>query len=217
VLNAAGVETQIAGKSNKILRNGRTEFRRNQIIENAVRIFADKGFSNAKISEIAKQADLGDATLYEYFESKEAILLETAEAHLRNLVSGDDLHLKSLSEPERDLRKLIWRFIWQLYTFENFSRILVLELLRNINFYSSPGYKYLLAFFGEVREVIEMGQREGVFNGDVPCPAYFHMIVGTFDQFLLSQFLLKRPPLGLSELNNTADALVRAIKVKQSP
>jgi TetR/AcrR family fatty acid metabolism transcriptional regulator len=216
VLNAAGAETQTVGKNNKILQNERTEFRRNQIIESAVRIFANKGFSNATISEIAKEADLGDATLYEYFENKEAILLETAEAHLQNLVSADDLHLKSLSEPEKDLRKLIWRLASQLYSGESFSRLLVLELLRNINFYSSLGYRYLSDFFGEVQKVIERGQREGVFIRDVPYVTYSHMITGTFDQFLLSQFLLKRPPLGLSELNNAADALVRAIKAKQS-
>lgn len=217
VLNAAGAETQIVEKNNKILRNERTEFRRNQIIENAVRIFADKGFSNATISEIAKQADLGDATLYEYFENKESILLDTAGSYLKNLVSGDHFYLKSLPEPEKDLRKLIWRYIWQLFTFEDFSRILVLDLFRNINFYSSPGYRYLLDFSGEIQKVIQKGQQEGIFNADVPYPTYFHMITGTFDQFLLSQFLLDRPPLGLSELNDTVETLVRAIKVKRTP
>jgi len=217
VLNATGAETQSVDKNSRILRNERTEIRRSQIIENAVRIFADKGFSNATISEIAKQADLGDATLYEYFESKEAILLDTAETYLKNLVSGDEFHLKNHPDPENDLRKLIWRYIWQLHAYEDFARILVLDLFRNINFYSSPGYQCLLDFFGEVQKVIEKGQRNGIFNENVPCSTYFHMIMGTFDQFLLSQFLLKRPPLGLSELNQTVDALLRAIKVKHSP
>ncbi len=217
VLNGTATETQSAENNSRILRNERVEFRRSQIMENAVQIFAERGFSNATIAEIARQADLGDATLYEYFENKEAILLETAEAHLRNLISGDDLQVRGLSEPEKDLRKLIWRFIWQLYTFERFSRILVLELFRNINFYSSPGYRYLLDFWAEIEKVIQKGQEQGIFLEEVPSPTYFYMIVGTFDQFLLSQFLLKRPPLGLSELNDTVDALVRAIKVKRNP
>jgi len=216
VLNATSAETQYVEKNNKTLRNERTEIRRSQIIENAVRLFAEKGFSNATISEIAKQADLGDATLYEYFENKEAILLDSAESYLKNLVSGDEFHLKNHSESEKDLRRLIWRYVWQLHIFEDFTRVLVLDLFRNINFYSNPGYQYLLDFWREIEKVIQKGQREGVFNGNVPYPTYFHMIVGTFDQFLLSQFLLKRPPLGLSELNSTVDALVRAIAGKRS-
>jgi TetR/AcrR family transcriptional regulator, fatty acid metabolism regulator protein len=217
VMNATGTERPAVENSTKILRNERTEIRRNKIIDNAVQVFADRGFSNATISEIAKQADLGDATLYEYFENKEAILLEAAEAHLRNLASSEDSHLKNLSDPEKNLRKLLWRFIWQLYTSEAFSRVLVLELFRNINFYSSPGYRYLLEFGEEIRRVVEQGQAQGVFLSDVPYPTYFYMILGTFDQFLLAQFLLKRPPLGLSELIDTVDAIARAIKDSRYP
>lgn len=217
VLNATGTETHIREKNNKIHRSERTEIRRNQIIENAVRVFANKGFSNATISEVAKQASLGDATLYEYFENKEAILLDAGEACLRNMASDEDVHLKGISNSEKGLRRLLWRYIWQLYLFEDFSRVLVLELFRNINFYSSPGYRYLSDFWARIQEVIQQGQKEGIFNKEVPFPTYFHMITGTFDQFLLSQFLLKRPPLGLLELNEIVDSLVRAIKVQGNP
>ena len=216
VVNAAGAEASILENSSKMLRNERTEIRRNTIIDNAVQVFADKGFSNATISEIAKQADLGDATLYEYFENKEAILLDAAEVHLRKLASDEDSRLKNLSDPEKNLRRLLWRFVWKLYTSEAFARILVLELFRNIKFYTSPGYRHLLDFGEEIRQVVEQGQKQEIFLADISFPAYFYMILGTFDQFLLGQFLLKRPPLGLSELIDTVDALVRAIKNKRS-
>jgi hypothetical protein len=62
--------------------------------------------------------------------------------------------------------------------------------------------------------VIQKGQKEGVFIENVPFPTYFHMIMGTFDQFLLGQFLLNSPPLGLKTLEDIVDALVRAIKVR---
>ena len=42
------------------------------------------------------------------------------------------------------------------------------------------------------------------------------MIIGTFDQFLLGQFLLDRPPLGLADLNAAVDTLVRAIKIQET-
>jgi hypothetical protein len=43
------------------------------------------------------------------------------------------------------------------------------------------------------------------------------MISGTFDQFLLSQYLLNRAPIGLAELNTIVDVLVKAIKVRDNP
>jgi AcrR family transcriptional regulator len=59
-------------------RSERTELRRAQILKTAIKVFSSKGFSSATISEVASQANLGDATLYEYFDNKEAILLGAA-------------------------------------------------------------------------------------------------------------------------------------------
>lgn len=217
VINATCVDSPVAENSGKMTRSEKTELRRSQIIETSTQVFSNKGFSNATISEVANHANLGDATLYEYFNNKEAILMGTAETYLQNLVSDEDINLRNSSKPERALRKLIWRWIWQLYTYEEFSRVLVLELFRNIRFYSSPGYKYLVSFHEKIRETVQQGQKEGIFIEDVPFPTYFHMITGTFDQFLLSQFLLNRPPLGIAELNDTVDSFVRAIKTRKNP
>jgi len=214
VLNATGTPANVMKNNNKLQRSERTELRRAQILKTAIKVFSSKGFSSATISEVASQANLGDATLYEYFDNKEAILLGAAESYLQNLVSDDDINWRELSGPEKALRKLIWRWIWQLYTCEEFSRVLILELFRSINFYSTPGYRYLTDFQKKIQKVIQKGQKEGIFIENVPFPTYFHMIMGTFDQFLLGQFLLNSPPLGLKTLEDIVDALVRAIKVR---
>ncbi len=44
--------------------------RRERIIESALKIFAEKGFQDATISEISKAAGVSDATVYEYFNCK---------------------------------------------------------------------------------------------------------------------------------------------------
>jgi AcrR family transcriptional regulator len=214
VINATGTRAAATEKNNKLQRSERTELRRAQILKTAIKVFSSKGFSSATISEVAKQASLGDATLYEYFDNKEAILLSAAESYMQNIASDEDTNLRNLSEPEKALRKMIWRWIWQLYTCEDFSRVLVLELFRNINFYSSPGYRYLKALQEKIKKVVQQGQKKGVFIQNVPFPTYFHMIMGTFDQYLLGQFLLNSPPVGLKTLEDIVDALVRAIKVR---
>ncbi|MBN2060949.1 MAG: TetR/AcrR family transcriptional regulator [Deltaproteobacteria bacterium] len=213
VVNAAGTENGILQK--KAPMPVRTELRRSQIIETATRVFAAKGFSNATISEIARQANMGDATLYEYFENKEAILLGIPEVYLKDLMSSEDMRFQGLSSTEEKLRKCIWQWIWMLYSNDEFSRVLVMELLRNINFYSSPAYKFIESFQNKIKEVIENGQKEGLFIENVPFPAYFHMIMGTTDQYLLSHFLVKQPKLDLSSLNLLVHALVMAIRVRE--
>ncbi|KUO52049.1 MAG: hypothetical protein APF76_02610 [Desulfitibacter sp. BRH_c19] len=50
--------------------------KREQILEAAIKVFAYKGFSNAKVEEIANEAQVGKGTVYEYFKSKQDLFQE---------------------------------------------------------------------------------------------------------------------------------------------
>ena len=222
VVNAAGAGITSHIKKNERIKKGEREgYRKAQIIDAAVRIFSAKGFSGATISDIAGQANLGEATLYEYFNNKEALLFSIPANYMKDFPSRKILLSAGCTPSERALRKLIWQWVWQLYSNEDFSRLLAMELLRNKNYYSDPGYGYYNAFRKKILDAVEQGQREGVFTKDFPPPIYFLTIIGTFDQFLLGQFLLGKPPLGIAELNVAVDTLVRAINPipawKQTP
>jgi AcrR family transcriptional regulator len=49
--------------------------RREQILEAATRVFADKGFSRATTREVAREAGISEGTIYNYFEDKDALLM----------------------------------------------------------------------------------------------------------------------------------------------
>ncbi len=50
------------------------EGKRRQIVEGAVRVFRKKGYHKATVREIAREADVGLGTIYDYFASKDDIL-----------------------------------------------------------------------------------------------------------------------------------------------
>lgn len=50
------------------------EGKRRQIIEGAVRVFKKKGYHKATVREIAREANVGLGTIYDYFASKDDIL-----------------------------------------------------------------------------------------------------------------------------------------------
>ena len=49
--------------------------RRNQILDAATKVFAEKGFHPTTIKDIAKEAGIADGTIYNYFENKTALML----------------------------------------------------------------------------------------------------------------------------------------------
>ena len=60
-------------------RQRRIARRRDEILTAAARVFAEKGYANATIKEIAYEADVADGTIYNYFEGKHDILLGIAD------------------------------------------------------------------------------------------------------------------------------------------
>ncbi len=62
------------------------ESRRGDILHAALKEFCAKGFEVVSMSEIARRAQIGKSTIYEYFPSKEQLLLETAQMLLEHLL-----------------------------------------------------------------------------------------------------------------------------------
>ncbi len=62
----------------KSRRERRIERRKQEIIDAAARIFAEKGYANATTKEIADAADMAEGTLYNYFGGKRELLLSIA-------------------------------------------------------------------------------------------------------------------------------------------
>jgi AcrR family transcriptional regulator len=86
-------------------RKRRVAARKAQILEGAARVFAEKGFARATTKEIAEAADVSEGTIYNYFNSKEDVLIgimtHLGERELRTMQITPDLLEQGL---QKDLR-----------------------------------------------------------------------------------------------------------------
>lgn len=72
--------------------------KRDAITEHAARLFAQKGFAAASISELAERCKVSKSLIYHYYASKEAILLDVMIDHIEELldaVESTDLNDKA--------------------------------------------------------------------------------------------------------------------------
>src|SRR4051812_41244793 len=61
--------------------------KRQRILDAAVRIFAEQGFFNAKVSQIADAAGVADGTIYLYFKSKDDLLISLFEDRMEAVLA----------------------------------------------------------------------------------------------------------------------------------
>ena len=111
----------------------------------AIKLFAEKGFENTTIQEIADSAGIGKGTVYEYFKTKEDILKEVS----REFFTGFDISMiNSLSgtDPVEKLTGMVNEFISMAESNEDLF-IVYLELwLFNIR---DSGFADIMEFFKE--------------------------------------------------------------------
>ncbi len=85
------------------------EQRRAQILDAALRVFAEKGYHGTAVSDVVKAAGVARGTFYSYFDSKDAIFLELLDGllhTLRNSVHGVERGPKA-ADTEAQLRQIV--------------------------------------------------------------------------------------------------------------
>ena len=154
------------------------------ILEVATREFAEKGLAGARIDAIAEAMRTSKRMIYYYFGSKEGLYLAVLEEAYRRMRAMEaEAHLEDLP-PEEALRKLVAHTLdyqWghpefvRLVQNENIHRARYLGRSKTIRALNVPAIQSL-------RDVLERGQREGVFRGGID-PVDLHMSISALAVF----------------------------------
>lgn len=83
--------------------------RRNQILDAATQVFAEKGFHRATIKDIARVAGIADGTIYTYFASKTDVLLGI----LNRLNQSTEREQQLKPESDQDIRVFFASYLRQ--------------------------------------------------------------------------------------------------------
>jgi len=79
--------------------------KRGAILRAAIKVFAEKGYSNSKVADIAKEAGIADGTVYLYFKSKDDILHSLFDRAMAEFIEEDGRELVQFDKAEDKLRR----------------------------------------------------------------------------------------------------------------
>ena len=154
------------------------------ILEVAMREFSEKGLAGARIDLIAEAMRTSKRMIYYYFGSKEGLyiaVLEEAYRRMREIESH--LQLQDLP-PEDALRKLVGFTVDYQLAHPEFIRLVMNENMHRGEYLarSSTIEQLNVPAIEGLREVIERGQRAGVFRSGID-PVDLHMSISALSVF----------------------------------
>ena len=98
------------------------------ILDAAIRVFAEKGFNAARISDVADAAGVADGTIYLYFKNKEDLLLSIFEEKMDLLLAGLRDALVGVTEPLEQVRTFARYHFRQVQDHRELAEVLQIEL-----------------------------------------------------------------------------------------
>ncbi|WP_025784323.1 TetR/AcrR family transcriptional regulator [Sporosarcina sp. D27] len=196
--------------------SGKKTVKQERIIESAIILFAEKGYSNTSTAEIAKMAEVAEGTIFKHYGTKENLLLSLLVPFLRDFlpVMADELMddlmtqetsfqgflknlLKNRSEFFLENREVFQIFIKELIYKENLKNELLPYIIENGS--------------SRLTKVIENFQKRGEL---VNKPAEFILkTLGTvISGFFISRFvLLNRQSISDEEIDEIIFLIVNGI------
>ena len=177
----------------------RSDDKRQRILQAAARVFARKGYHGARVSEIARRADVADGTIYLYFRNKEDILVslfdEVMIEHLRQAREA----LSAVQGAPEKLRTIARRHLGLLGGNRDLAVVFQVELRQSTKFMERFTASWLQDYFTLLTEIIEEGQKEGSLRADLPRKLVTKSFFGALDEMVTS-WILSRRDYDLSEV-----------------
>ena len=166
-----------------------TEFKASRILRAAESVFAEKGYIQATISEIAKIANVSEGTIYEYFKNKDDLLFSIPEKRFQEHTAQLD-EIFELKTPLRKLRRFI-RYHFYLYMTEpNFVKVFLLHIQLSQRFYGSYVYKTFQQYTKILTDVLEEGKKDGSIRSNVNIRVFKNLFLGAFSHMALRWLIL---------------------------
>jgi TetR/AcrR family fatty acid metabolism transcriptional regulator len=197
-------------------KNNSKEQTRERIINSAKKLFAEQGYQKTTIVDISRRAGLSEASLYEYFQGKEALLLMIPNLWVSELVRDLDEQLFGVKGAVNKLRKYLWWYMRRVEQSPLDAKIVYLFLKTNANFLNTEVYANVKNFYAYLIDIFEEGRKSGEMKADLNPHAARDIFVGTMDH-VISRWLLKDMSYSLFDnLENIFELLVGAFKANHS-
>jgi TetR/AcrR family fatty acid metabolism transcriptional regulator len=138
-----------------------------RIVNAATKMFAKKGFYQAKISEIAKEAQVADGTIYIYFDNKDDILISVFEEQMKVVLDNMLAEVSQQDDPVKKLEKFAFMHLRLIEQHKDVAEIIQVEVRQSSKFMKEYKNEKFFQYLNIIGDIIREGQEKGLFKKHV--------------------------------------------------
>ena len=188
--------------------------KRDAIVRAATEVFANRGFFNAQVADVARSAGVAAGTVYLYFRSNDDLLASIFEKAMREALADGRRTVSQIRDPRERLRRLTRLHLARLGRDRHLAIVFQMELRQSTKFMQRLSATQLRDYLGLIRTTIASGQAPGVFRGDLNPTVAAKMLFGMLDEMATNWILSRRHYSLEAEADLVVDLFVRGAQVR---
>lgn len=165
-------------------RTGAINSKYHLILDAAIKVFAEQGFHQATISQVAREAGVADGTIYLYFKNKADILSNFFSYRSRQVFDRFRQVVDQADSAEEKLRNLIRLHLSEFQRDRNMAVVFQREAL--LARYVKDEYitEVTRMYMDILTEIIRLGQAEGTIRKQLPLGLAKRFILGAVNEVI---------------------------------
>ncbi len=188
-----------------------------KIIAAAIKVFAEKGFHNAHVSEIAREAKVADGTIYLYFKNKDDILISLFEQELCKIVENIRKDLEKETDPLEKIRRLVVNHLSTVANEKQLMEVLGVEVRQSAKFMKKYVNKPFMEYLDLIRSIITEGQEKGLIRQDLSPGVMKRALFGALDEMVRYWLLSSQTKHSIEEAaRQISDVFIRGMMTEKT-
>jgi TetR/AcrR family fatty acid metabolism transcriptional regulator len=185
--------------------------KRDLILRAATSVFARRGFFNAQVADVAREAGVAAGTVYLYFRSKDDLLVSIFERNMKDARAEARAALDGIHDPIERLGALARLHLDRLGRDRDLAVVFQVELRQSTKFMEQLSTTHLREYLGLMRDTIADAQASGAFRKDVNPTVAAKVLFGALDEMATNWILSKRKYSLVEEADAVLDILLNGL------
>ena len=178
--------------------------KRDLILRAATKVFAQNGYFQSQVADVARVAGVAAGTVYLYFKSKDDLLVSIFERSMSEVLADGKAAVAEIDDPAERLRKIAQLHLDRVGRDKDHAVVFQVELRQSVKFMERFSETFLQDYFKLIRQAIADGQQNGAFRKDISATTATKFFFGALDEMATNWVLSRRK----YDLNAEADAVV---------